>query len=147
MVRVARSSTWLLVSVALMGVVVLAGTRLMSAEAAKAQDMNGYRVARVQLGKGQRMPNGPAPGTHALVAFVQTDSSDPCVLATLNEFSAKSTPRVRYLSASVRKYGGNWGVIICLALDDPISDDVVAIVTLAQRNARFFKPPIAFIGG
>jgi len=47
----------------------------------------------------------------------------------------------------VWEYGGNWDVIICLALDDPISDDVVAVVTLAQRNARFFKPPIAFVGG
>jgi len=59
------------------------------------EDMNGYRPASVQLRKGQRMPHGPAPGTHDLVAFVQTDRSDPCVLATLNEFTAKSTPRVR----------------------------------------------------
>ena len=75
-----------------------------------------------------------------LVAFVETGSSHPFVLSTVNECNYLG--QLRELCAGDRTYQGKKGVRLVAKFDGPPPFDVVVELTLCQAGATHYAHPI-----
>jgi hypothetical protein len=87
----------------------------------------------------------PAEGNSVVRAFVPTGSKSVNCLATLNEIASNSWPAGVTVYCGEREpsaFGGVPGVLVSVFFNAPAPPSLAVSVTLYQRGARKYGPPV-----
>jgi hypothetical protein len=88
--------------------------------------------------------NQMVPSRTGFRAFVATNSPSPIILSTLAESNVATVGNVMFCGNRV--HGGRQGILVTILSPNPLPDQAVFHITLAQESATTFAPPVFYNG-